>query len=364
MLTTDFLPGVPLIESPFFEHDIQSIPSEYRDVARALHDNGYAILDWPLERFGEQIEGIKRDFRNRYDWDAWRTGTLPSLRIADAWQDDPRVRSIATDPKILEMLSAIYGRQAFPFQTLNFAVGTQQAGHSDHAHFNSIPDRFMCGVWIAFEDVDEKNGPLFYYPGSHRWPSFQNEHLGVSYKEIREGFPAYSRYVQLWEALAAHEGLKKEIFKAKKGQALLWTSNIVHGGSKQLDLSRTRWSQVTHYLFHGCAYTTPVANDTFQGKLVFRDPIDITTGKQVNNIISGEMVRPAFREALVKLPEVMDEEALERTLSNSRFRNHPAIPADFDARAYLQKNPDVAAKNVDPFQHYVMFGKKEGRRWS
>lgn len=28
------------------------------------------------------------------------------------------------------------------------------------------------------EDVDENNGPLMYYPGSHRWPVYTNEHIG------------------------------------------------------------------------------------------------------------------------------------------------------------------------------------------
>jgi len=33
----------------------------------------------------------------------------------------------------------------------------------------------MCGVWLALEDIDADNGPLIYYPGSHRGPHFGNE---------------------------------------------------------------------------------------------------------------------------------------------------------------------------------------------
>ncbi len=39
-------------------------------------------------------------------------------------------------------------------------------------HFNSIPQRFMCGVWVAMEDIAPDNGPLHYYPGSHKLPFY------------------------------------------------------------------------------------------------------------------------------------------------------------------------------------------------
>lgn len=39
------------------------------------------------------------------------------------------------------------------------------------------------------------------------------------------------------------------------------------------------------------------------------------------------------------------------------------IPTDFDAEAYLARNPDVKAARMDPRYHYLRFGIKEGRRW-
>ena len=35
--------------------------------------------------------------------------------------------------------------------------------------------------------------------------------------------------------------------------------------------------------------------------------------------------------------------------------------AEFDARAYLQANPDVATANIDPLLHWIRVGHKEGR---
>jgi ectoine hydroxylase-related dioxygenase (phytanoyl-CoA dioxygenase family) len=36
----------------------------------------------------------------------------------------------------------------------------------------------MCGVWVALEDIDMGNGPLIYYPGSHRVPEVTMKELG------------------------------------------------------------------------------------------------------------------------------------------------------------------------------------------
>jgi SAM-dependent methyltransferase len=43
-------------------------------------------------------------------------------------------------------------------------------------------------------------------------------------------------------------------------------------------------------------------------------------------------------------------------------KKRPLLPAEFDAQKYLRVNPDVAEVGVDPVQHYLLFGRKEGRR--
>ena len=44
----------------------------------------------------------------------------------------------------------------------------------------------------------------------------------------------------------------------KKGQALIWSANLLHGGGEHRDKTRTRHSQVTHYYFEGCQYYMPL----------------------------------------------------------------------------------------------------------
>ncbi|WP_442753916.1 phytanoyl-CoA dioxygenase family protein [Methylocystis sp. JAN1] len=260
-LTADLLPGVPLVESPFFEQDVTSLPAECQAVARQLHTRGYAVVDFPDPDFLGKADAIRKRLTARFNWGDPAACPV-SARVQDAWEFDADVRAIACNPTILDLLSALYGRAAFPFQTLNFPVGTQQPVHSDHIHFCSIPERFMCGVWVALEDVHADAGPLFYYPGSHVWPSYGNAHIGA-----KPGADAVMKFIRVQEEMPQRLGVERETFLARKGQALIWASNLLHGGSAQADRTRSRWSQVTHYFFEGCRYTTPLQNDVLGGKI-------------------------------------------------------------------------------------------------
>ena len=59
-------------------------------------------------------------------------------------------------------------------------------------------------------------------------------------------------------------GAKPVHFLPKKGQALIWDANLLHGGAPQTDRSLTRHSQVTHYFFEGCSYFTPLTGASRQ----------------------------------------------------------------------------------------------------
>lgn len=174
-------------------------------------------------------------------------------RIQDAWRVSRSVKAIARAPRVLALLSDLYGREPLPFQTLNFRVGTEQAAHSDALHFNSMPAGFMCGVWVALEDIDEDNGPLVYYPGSQKLTEVTMQDVGVA--ATSEAYVNYETYIQ---QLIEREGLEPSYGYLRKGQALIWSSNLIHGGARQRDPQRTRLSQVTHYFFAGCQYYTPM----------------------------------------------------------------------------------------------------------
>jgi ectoine hydroxylase-related dioxygenase (phytanoyl-CoA dioxygenase family) len=177
-------------------------------------------------------------------------------RIQDAWKVDAHVKQLALAAPVLSLLQDLYGRRPLPFQTINFRIGSQQKAHSDALHFSSKPEGFMCGVWVALEDVDEASGPVVFYPGSHRLPFVTMADAGL--EATSEQYGAYEQHI---ERLIARERLEPRYGTIRKGQALVWAANLLHGGAPQEDRSRSRHSQVTHYFFEGCRYWAPMISE-------------------------------------------------------------------------------------------------------
>jgi ectoine hydroxylase-related dioxygenase (phytanoyl-CoA dioxygenase family) len=167
-----------------------------------------------------------------------------SNRLQDLWDVFQEVKSIATHESIIRILHELYSESVKPFQTLNFPVGTEQTVHSDAVHFNSEPFGLMCGVWVALEDISEDQGPLIYYPKSHKLPELSCDLLGFEPTSKN-----YSRIVSYWSDQIVQNSFEQKLGTLKKGQAVIWHANLLHGGSIQIDKSKTRHSQVTHYYF-------------------------------------------------------------------------------------------------------------------
>jgi ectoine hydroxylase-related dioxygenase (phytanoyl-CoA dioxygenase family) len=344
--TQNPLPGVPAVESPFFDQLFTPKNTDAKTLraARDLHEHGFAVLDFPDDDIDTLADTIRRELQGEFDWDFWqaeghRNGI--SLRVQDAWRDHEAVRRIACNRKMIELLSRLYGRRAWPFQTLNFPTGSQQHFHSDSIHFSSMPERFMCGVWVALEDVDQENGPLVYYPGSHKWPVYTSEHIARAVTDDKA--PTQGIFEPMWRELIEASGIAPKYFHAKKGQALIWAANLMHGGARQKDAKRTRWSQVTHYYFDDCAYYTPLLSDVPMGRIHFRNMVDISTGKAVPNRFVGHDVPAAYVDACT---------------SGEGWQGFER----FDPQAYLAANPDVAQAGMNAAEHYLLHGFREKRR--
>ena len=304
--------NLPWVESPFFSDIIKTknISVEDKKLASEYYENGFIVLSNIFTN--ELIDKIKSEMNEKGFNENFPIQTFRNnIRIQDLWQYSDPVKELACHPKIMDTLKMLYEREPVPFQTLNFKVGTQQKAHSDTLHFSSLPARYMCGVWVALEDITEDNGPLFYYPGSHRNPEynfsdFKNTTEDTSY----ENYPEYETFM---EDLMEKSSYKKKKFLAKKGDALIWSSNIIHGGSPVEDPQSTRYSQVTHYYFENCIYYTPMLSNMVTKELfIRRNLVDIKTGKIAEQNFNGnhaQLVRT--RGSLyainnhIKLPKIL-----------------------------------------------------------
>jgi hypothetical protein len=201
----------------------------------------------------------------------------------------------------------------------------------------------MCGVWLALEDITESQGPLEYYPGSHKLPIYSNEHLGID--PLTTEKLDQKNYESLWTNLVSATNLQSESFLAEKGDLLIWAANLLHGGRKHLDNTKTRFSQVTHYYFEDCSYYVPIESDIHHGFIKQRLP--------KNKIKSTN-----------KLCELRDRLVSEFNSSyNSLIEESKSLPKDFDPDIYLNLHQDVKDGGMDPAKHYISYGLSEGRNY-
>lgn len=221
-------------------------------------------------------------------------GSVVARRGHNAWPSCSAVAQIATHPRVLELLRLLYGRQPIPFQTLNFPIGSEQRTHSDCIQFDTLPSRFVCGVWVALEDIDHDNGPLHYYPGSHKLPD-------VAMYDCFDGtqpagdWPSPDDYRRCYEDYVARvldrERLQSRELHLAKGQAFIWAGSLCHGGCPIVDPKRTRFSQVTHYFFDNCLYYSPRRSHPGVGRLWLRQVYDIGARRVVAHHFNGRSFR-------------------------------------------------------------------------
>lgn len=276
--------NLPWVESPFFTRILETkkLTPEQKDMAQAYHHNGF--LQLPNLIPADLIDQVKYDAETKAFKNSKDAG-----RVQDFWKDSESTQQLASFQPVLDILELFYGREAIPFQTLTFNAGTQQRAHSDSIHFSSLPARYMCGVWVALEDITPENGPLFYYPGSNKMPEY-------NFSQIKESAAPtsnedYKEYEDFIEELMLVSGYKKETFLAKKGDALLWSSNIIHGGVPVLKEGSSRWSQVTHYFFKDCYYYTPMLSNMVTDELHLRKKlINIKTNKEIVPSYNGQQI--------------------------------------------------------------------------
>lgn len=245
------------------------------EVARLDRDNGTEELRGE-PRFGELPEGVRsglekwpakgylvaeglidRDRLARLNADIdglLASGDLHEHHISPRFMNVHRTSAaaaeVADDPAILDILELILGRRARLFQTICFMQGSQQEAHSDAFHMMTEPPGFLVGVWVALEDITDDSGPVFYLPGSHRFPYVMSEDLDLPAAQPLLTTQKGDAYLGKMQEMTARAG-EPEHFTARGGDVLFWHHNLLHGGSGIGRPGSTRRSLVGHYFAEG-----------------------------------------------------------------------------------------------------------------
>ena len=250
---------VPWVLSPFFKKEmlerLSNVEPEKREryswIANRINSDGYCNIGKVFDDiFCNDMVSETHALLNNPDVRVQdeHYNYNKSARIFEAWRNSESISRVACNQEILEILSFLFGEKALPFSTINFSNGSAQPIHSDTIHFQSIPKNWVLASWVAFEDVDERNGALIGVPGSHKWNDYEYYDLGIP--GVRsENFNeevSYRLYESFIEQLIEANQASVETLSAKKGEVIIWISSFLHGGGKA-DENLTRYSQANHF---------------------------------------------------------------------------------------------------------------------
>lgn len=182
------------------------------------------------------------DERRMYFCDAPNAARNQPYKLNDLYLCSDEVRELIAGERIAPILGELLADFPMVCNSLNFEFGSQQEYHFDTFYMPSPTPNKMVASWIALENSTDLNGPLSYYPGSHKIPPYHFSN-GTTLI-VPEEMPEFHKYI---DQHIRQMNLQPETLLASKGDVLIWHSQLFHGGNEILDKSKTRKSLVTHY---------------------------------------------------------------------------------------------------------------------
>jgi len=237
-----------------------SLSASDAELFRRWVRDGYVVLERAVapelvDRFRNEVDAAweKGDPRVRVEIGEGGRHVYP--RMAPSHRDQPHkvldfhsvsaaAREVQFAPAILRFLGQLFERPPLAFQSLLFCWGSEQDMHQDAAYVVLRSPMELVGCWVALEDIQPGSGELQYYAGSHRIPEYLWFGRARSRPPEFEGLGEFLRHVRVE---SERLGCKLERFHPRKGDALVWHADLVHGGAKRVRTEVTRKSFVTHY---------------------------------------------------------------------------------------------------------------------
>ncbi|MEZ5041940.1 MAG: phytanoyl-CoA dioxygenase family protein [Saprospiraceae bacterium] len=247
-------PDIPWLDQPNAKQKLRAHPSFNdfsKDIQTAIEgfiEDGYLILPGFFDT--EAVAALNEDV-DRLLQQQTLDFNYTGRKIMESFKVSPVANTFFREPRLLKLLSFIMGKKIIPFHTINFIEGSEQRPHSDSIHMTTEPQGYLIAAWIALEDIGPDQGPLTFYPGSHRLPYLTTQDYPSGHSRWLLGEFANERFEDKVAEIIKEQGFQARTFLAQKGDVLLWHANLLHGGSAITRPGATRKSMVAHYFCEG-----------------------------------------------------------------------------------------------------------------
>jgi hypothetical protein len=229
------------------------------ELLRRWRTDGFVILPGAVapevvDRINAEVETIWNTLDPRFRVE--RGGTVTPLdpkargaaaKLLDLYVYSKSAREAAFAPQLVRFLNIVFERTPMLFQGLSFEKGSEQPIHQDTAYVVTRSPMEFAAAWIALEDIQPGSGELAYYPGSHRLTEHVFPGGTRNWHRERHGEPILNEYLDGLHTRSKAMGLALQRFRPKKGDVLIWSADLAHGGSPIENRELTRRSFVCHY---------------------------------------------------------------------------------------------------------------------
>jgi ectoine hydroxylase-related dioxygenase (phytanoyl-CoA dioxygenase family) len=249
----------------------------YRDNGFVVHEN--FLSPGELQEWREAVDeavGLRGDLvvANRQEWTTKNDyySRVFKQRV-NLWQSSERVKKIMLDPRLGKMaceLAGVDGIRIWHDQALiKQPWANPTSWHLDNPYW-SFDSRDAISIWVALDDVTYENGCLFFLPGTHQTPRFDNVAIGQNMADIFEVYPEWRE-------------IKSVAAPMKAGSCSFHNGLIAHGAQANMTAG---WRRAMT-----CAYMPD--GSRFNGKQ------NILTAEQVSRLKIGDLLNDDAQNPLL-----------------------------------------------------------------
>lgn len=187
------------------------------------------------------------------------------------------------NPLLLAFLTCLFGEEPVMRQPETGFFTRRTPDHTDSLDFKVEPKGAEIRIWCALEDIHPDAGPVYFVPGSHKaiaqvmeeevfreHPEFVqllDSQLGATtsneFFEVTKPLWRYVRGEKLPRAIQ-EKGLTRAVPLLKKGDAVIFSSDVVHGSARCTNTNLTRkyivayWAAKGARWYHSRSYWGPL----------------------------------------------------------------------------------------------------------
>ncbi len=221
-----------------------------------------SLWDWHQDGVLYLPNFLPEDLIDQYCW-AWHNQNgagkfAPEKIRMGGWPYDtpylhvPELRKLCLYPPLMDAMKDLIGDEMGLHLNLTGWVTTARDFHQDSYLNPEFVGSRYAAVWMALGDISEDSGPFQFIPGSHRWPVIRQHKLFQFLTPEQKADPAWPATTQEWVADICLEEARKrkaevQTYTPKKGDVLIWHSQLVHRGSPALKPGYPRKACIAHY---------------------------------------------------------------------------------------------------------------------